>query len=395
MQGGGRASETSRQRLPSVLTPAFLRTIGGVALVAFACEVVLLPRLVPLEDALWRAILYWRVCGVDRAVDRVVELTTCAAIVVLLTAALLRARVDGVRHAWPPLAVCLVGLYAGKLLKNVFARERPSMLSGPIVGHSFPSGHVMNTALAAVAIIILAAALRHPRRWWTAALVLVAVIVLGRLLLAHHWMLDALGGLLAAVALNGLALPVVRRRPVIAPAALALAISAVLAVVTHAPALKIRLPSALSVPGHGAVEVRVGDASEAGVLVGGWNRSAEHFRRGRFLWLDGPGAVTFSLPALDRGRTSAFPPHLPAGAQAVLVFAGRPDLRERRCLSARVRVNDVELPRFVPFVGWREYRLPVPPGVLRAGPNEVRFEITDAAGAPWRFAIVYVRVDLD
>ena len=62
-------------------------------------------------------------------------------------------------------------------------------------------------------------------------------------------------------------------------------------------------------------------------------------------------------------------------------------LRERRCLSARVTVNGRELPRFVPFVGWREYRLLVPRDTLHAGRNDVRFEITDAAGAPWRFAM--------
>src|SRR6266481_7856955 len=240
---GARGSENGRERLPAFLTPPFLRTIGVVALVALAGEVVLMPHLVRLDAALWRAILYWRQCGVDRAVDHVVEPSTRLAIGVLVAVALLRARVDGVRRVWPSVAVCLIGLYAGKLLKNVFMRERPSMLPGPIVGHSFPSAHVMNTALAAIAIVVLAAAFRHPRRWWAASCVMVAIIFLGRLLLAHHWMLDAIGGLLAAVALNGLALPVVRRRPLVAPAALALVISGVLVVVTHAPMLKIRLPS--------------------------------------------------------------------------------------------------------------------------------------------------------
>ncbi len=388
-------SEGSRERLPAFLTPPFLRTIGLVALVALACEVVLLPHLVGLDATLWRTILYWRGCGVDRAVDRIVELITRAAIGLVLAAALLRARVDGARRAWPPLAICLVGLHAGKLLKNVFARERPSMLSGSIVGHSFPSGHVMNTTLAAIAIIVLAAAFRHPRRWWTAALVLVTTIFLGRLLLAHHWMLDAIGGLLAAIALNGLALPFVRRRPLVAPALLTVTISAMLAIVTGVPALKIRLPSPLSVPERDGVELRIADAVDGDALTGRWNKSVEHFRRGRFLWLEGSGSVALTLPAIGGRRESGDSPSVPAGWQASLAFAGRPDLRERRCLSARVSINGRELPPFVPFVGWREYRLLVPPGVLRAGRNEVHFEIDDAAGEPWRFAIVYLRLDLD
>ena len=395
MLGVGGETETCRERLPAFLTPPLLGTIGLVALVALACEIVLLPRLVGFDAALWRAILFWRQCGMDRAVDRVVELTTRAAIGLVIAAALVRAGLDGVRRTWPPLAVCLLGLHAGKLLKNVFARERPSMLSGPIVGHSFPSGHVMNTALAAIAIVMLTAAFRHPRRWRTAAVLMVTIMFLGRLLLAHHWMLDAFGGLLAAVALNGLALPFVRRRPLFAPVVLAVASSVVLAVVTRAPAFKIHLPSPLSVHERDGVELRVADAVGTDALRGGWNTSAEHCRHGDYLWLEVEGSATLMLPAIDGARESDDGQRAPAGGQASLAFAGRPDLRERRCLTARVSVNGRQLPPFVPFVGWREYRLPVPPGVLHAGRNEVRLAIVDAAGSPWRFAIVYLRLNPD
>src|SRR6185369_9935790 len=84
----------------------------------------------------------------------------------------------------------------------------------------------------------------------------------------------------------------------------------------------------------------------------------------------------------------------PGGAAASLAFGGREDLRQRRCLSARVTLNGRELARFVPFVGWREYRLLVPPGWLRSGANEIRFEVTDAAGEPWPYAMAYVRLEL-
>jgi hypothetical protein len=141
--------------------------------------------------------------------------------------------------------------------------------------------------------------------------------------------------------------------------------------------------------------VRVADLPESGAIEGRWNRSVERFRRGTFLWLEGAGVVTLTLPALEGRSGTANSQPVPAGRQAVLAFAGRQDLRERRCLSARVSINGQDLPRFVPFVGWREYRLLVPGGMLRAGRNEVRFEITDVAGAPWRFAIAYVRLDLD
>jgi membrane-associated phospholipid phosphatase len=387
-------SDGPRERLPGFLTPPFLRTVGLVALIALVGELVVLPRLVCLDDALWRAILHWRGCAADRIVDRVVGLTTGLAIGLLVAAVLLRARRDGLRTVWPPVAVCLLGLHVGKVLKNVFARERPSMLHGAIIGHSFPSGHVMNTALAALAIVVLAATFRHPRRWWSAAGALITIIVLGRLLLAHHWLLDALGALLAAVALNGLALPAVRRRPLLVPVSLALALTLVLAIATHW-GLRIPLASPLSTHEHDGVELRVADALGSAGLRGGWEGPVEHFRRGTFLWLEGAGSVVLTLPARDRVRPIGSARDVPAGWQASLAIAGRPDLRERRCLTMRVRVNGHALPSFVPFVGWREYRLLVPLHTLRPGRNEIGVEVADASGAPWRFAIAYLRVDLD
>src|ERR1041384_3180520 len=55
------------------------------------------------------------------------------------------------------------------LAHGAVGRAPPSMPSGHFTGHSFPSGHVMNTALAAIAIVVLAAAFRHRRRWWAVA----------------------------------------------------------------------------------------------------------------------------------------------------------------------------------------------------------------------------------
>lgn len=388
-------SDARGERLPVLLTPAFLRTVGLVALVALACELLLMPRLVEIDAALWRAILFARGCATDRAIDWVVEVTTWAAVALLVAAALLRLRSDGVRAAWPPIAVCLLGLHVGKVLKNVFARERPSMLPGSILGHSFPSGHVMNSALAALAIIVLAAGFRHPRRWASAAMTIVTIIVFGRLVLAHHWLLDAIGGLLAAVALNGLTLPLVRRRPLLAPAALAAALTLLLAIVTYERALRIRLPSPLSIHEADGVELQIARALGTDALGGGWIAPPEHFRRGMYVWLKGTGTARIDVPepGARKDRTDARP--VPAGWQALLAIAGRPDITERRCLTMRVRVNGRELPPFVPFVGWREYRLLLPDGTLHPGANDVRIDVTDAAGEPWRFAIAYLRVDLD
>jgi membrane-associated phospholipid phosphatase len=385
-------NDSTRGRLPEFLTRPFLRTIGFLALVALVCEVLLLPRLVGLDGALWRAILYWRSCRTDRLVDDVVHVTTLGAAALLAAAVLLRLRHDGVRVVWPPLVLCLVGVYVGKLLKNVFQRERPSMLPGAIPGHSFPSGHVMNTTLAAIAVVMLAATFRHPRRWGGLALLTMATIFLGRLVLAHHWFLDAVGAVLAALALTGLALPALRRRPLVVPAALALAITLVLAFVTHARGRRITLPSPLSASADGT-EAHPAGLLGSDALQGAWEPTVGQFRRGGYLWLHGSGTVALDLDTPPTGGDGVHP--VPTGSEATLAIGGRPDLVERRCLTFRVHVNEQELRPFVPFVGWREYRLLLPPGTLRPGRNDVRLELTDVHGEPWRFAVAYVRLDRD
>jgi hypothetical protein len=56
-----------------------------------------------------------------------------------------------------------------------------------------------------------------------------------------------------------------------------------------------------------------------------------------------------------------------------------------------VDLNGRSLARFVPFSGWREYRLPIPAGLLRVGRNEVAISAATRAG-PTRVAVTYVRI---
>lgn len=372
--------------LPFFLAPPFLRSLGLAALVALAGELTLFPKLIPLDAAVWYTLLFWRGCRTDEAVEAAVSGATRGTIALLGVATLLALRRDGFRATWPPLAVCAVGLHVGKAIKNVFTRERPSSLPDLALGYSFPSAHVMNTALAGMAVIVLAAGFRHPRRWWAMSAVLVAVIFSGRLLFARHWLLDAVGGLLAALALTGLALPWFRRRPLLAPAGLAVTLTLLLLAVLHRPDLRIRLPSPLSGPGPGTITIDLGARESAPFLRGGWAASApgEETPGGSQVWLTGPGMVNVQLPggSLDPLRG------------AVLTLTGRPDSTDRRCIRVRLAVNDEALPVFVPFRGWREYRLSVPPGRLRSGANEVRIEVADDRGQPSRFALGYLRLEI-
>ena len=74
-----------------------------------------------------------------------------------------------------------------------------------------------------------------------------------------------------------------------------------------------------------------------------------------------------------------------------LSIAGRPQKTPRSCTAVAVTLNGRALGRFVAFVGWREYRLRLPAGLVHAGANEVGF--TAGAGErPARFGITYVRL---
>ena len=101
-----------------------------------------------------------------------------------------------------PLGLCvLCGAFAGELLKTAVERLRPSSLPDLTTGNSLPSGHVMNTALAAVAAWQLAAAL--PRGWRhgarTAVVLAVAAQSIARVLHGSHWPSDLAPSILLAI----------------------------------------------------------------------------------------------------------------------------------------------------------------------------------------------------
>jgi undecaprenyl-diphosphatase len=334
---------------------SWLSTVLGVtALLAFAAMVAGSARLIPLDASVWYVVLHERGCATDRVVERMVVAAGIAMTALFVAALVLHVGRSRWRAGWPPLALIGIGLLASKVLKNVIVRERPSMLPGVALGHSFPSGHVMNTAVVALIVVLL---VRESRRlpWWTAAAATcVIATAAGRVLLSHHWLSDTLGAILAATAVVGLAWTQVHRRPLLAPATVVAVLAAMLLVVTHARDLAIGMPSP---------------------LVG---RSAERASEPR-IWTEGDVTVPIELAT-------------PGDGAAYVVFAGRPDIDVRCCVSMRVTVNDRPLRPFIAFVGWREYRLRLPRGTLRAGHNQVTLAVRDGHGDPWRFALAYVDV---
>ena len=86
------------------------------------------------------------------------------------------------------------------ILKNVFARPRPCdidtavtlLLSRPH-GHSFPSGHSINSMVAAVALFL------NNKKIGIPAVVIAALIGFSRLYLFVHFPTDVLGGFAIAI----------------------------------------------------------------------------------------------------------------------------------------------------------------------------------------------------
>ncbi len=356
-----------------------LPAIGAAALAGLVGLVVSLESWVAVDDAAWRAVLFLRGCSTDAMVERSVTLATRALALLLIAAAVLHVRARGVASAWPWIGPWLLGLLTSKALKHLLTRERPSALPDVTVGYSFPSAHVMNGLLAAVAVVALTRGFRHRGRWWLLAGACTATLVVGRVLLGRHWTTDVVGGILSALVLVGFAVPAFASRPVVAPVMLTAALAAAFALDRSPWVRGVRLPTPLVGRGAALVDVELGSATSTD-LRGSWTGAAAEPPFGPFQWLDGEGTLAFDVPAT-----------LDPGVPLTLAIGGRPKKRPGSCPLLGVAVNGQPLASFVPFVGWREYRLPLPPALVRAGRNEL--DLRTGHGTA-RFGLTYVRLSV-
>jgi membrane-associated phospholipid phosphatase len=355
-----------------------LRTTGTLALVALVALVAFLPRLVAIDEAVWRAVLLGRGCTSDVAIARIVDAATRTLLVLVVAAAFVYARRHGLRSVWPWTATAGLGLLAGKTMKHLLTRDRPSSLPDVLLGYSFPSAHAMNGIVALLAVIAFTRDL-HGRRWWrTAAAALSVSMIAGRLLLGRHWVCDVVGGVLMALALGGVVVPVVERRPLVAPAVVGAALLAVFGVDRSAANRGFRLPTPLVGRATTLLDVDVGADRDLG-LTGAWREREDEPPGGSLVWLEGAGSIPIEVP------TSV------VDAPLRIAFAGRPALPFAGCATVSVDLNGRAVAQFVPFSGWREYRVPIAAGLMHAGRNQIALDVR-AANRPWRFAVAYVRV---
>ena len=125
----------------------------------------------------------------------------------LVLAVWLWRRKDAPRLAWWVVVTMTVGGVLAALLKLLVGRHRPELLD-PVAraaGYSFPSGHALNTALAAGVFLLVLLPFVHDRRrlrWllWTMAILIPLITGVCRVGLGVHWTSDVLAGWLMGIA---------------------------------------------------------------------------------------------------------------------------------------------------------------------------------------------------
>ena len=162
--------------------------------------VVLLPLARPV-DAAW---LRWLQEHCDRHVRAIAHRMDDGVRVALIAAAVALAWKGQARGVVVGLATLASGAFVGELLKTAIERPRPSAPLDVLVGNSLPSGHIMNTAIAAMLVGVLAL-----RTDWSRGVkgfvILVATVAVmaqaaGRMMHGSHWPSDVAPSVLLGVA---------------------------------------------------------------------------------------------------------------------------------------------------------------------------------------------------
>ena len=341
---------------------AFWALAGAVASMAA------MPWLLWADEIVYRWLQFHRTCATPRQADEL-QLVVVGLLAVLVVIAMLA---RGLRHpAELAAAVTSVaaGAAVGELLKTAFERLRPRALPITTGANSFPSGHVMNTTLIAIAAYVLIRRSTAPR--WLRALACTCVVAsicgqaAARVLHGSHWVSDIPGSVLVALAWSfgaGVFVrPSLRGRLVVAAVA-----AVAFAVVYHVPAARLSLPSA------------VDDAALRSATVAGEDDSTS------------PVDVDASP---ERQLTV---PGTPVGTALRIALQARCAEHPRDCCaSVSVTVNGWEAPPLTISSAWHDVHLAPPRGVLRNGPNAVTLEVRgDCAGRGdcARIGVAFARV---
>ena len=336
-----------------------------VAIVCFAAVALLgiaLPALRPLDDAVALGIQATRDCASDASAER---LGTIAALMLTIGAAIVVRRPPPIIVILLAIATFATGALFGELLKTVFERLRPDSMPGSPTGNAFPSGHIMNTTLAAAILWIHARPGRRARlELGVLGVLLVAAVVvqsLSRLWLGAHWTSDVPASVLLALGWVALVPTLISLGP-LRVAIVGIVAAAVALLFLRSPELRPRLATALDAK-RTIAEVLIGPPV-APLLEGDWELGHRE-PIGDVGWLRGTEGTIALPPAAKAPRT------LRIGIRPTTVG------RERRpsCLAVSVGVNEWTAPPTALVTGWREIRLALPGDAWRSEGNVVRLRV--------------------
>lgn len=327
---------------------------------------VVLPWLLPADELVYRWLQFHWGGPEDRVIrwcDRGVQIGL-GALVGASALAVARKRIAAV---FEMAALVGGGAIVNEFLKTAIERLRPQSVSAMCTGNSFPSGHVMNTTLLALAACrLVASATRSTAVRRTVDLAAVACIVtqaVCRLALEAHWPSDLpVSVLLAAAWFYGA--PSLRRLPQWGIAAVAGAFGIAFLVFYQVPAVRFRLPSAMDDQGAAQSSVEFGTPGASSALVGSWS-SGHSEPIGPVAWMLAQEA-SVRVPQAD-GRVRLM--KLTARPQS----CGKANMHGDSLLA--VTVNDWSFPPFRLRRGWREYHLELPAGILKDEGNTVTFRV--------------------
>ncbi len=316
-----------------------------------------MPWLLWADEIVYRWLEFHRTCGTPRQAD-VLQLVVVGLLVVLVAVAVLT---RGWRHPAElvaAIATVATGAAVGELLKTILERLRPRALPITSGANSFPSGHIMNTALIAIAAYLLVRRSIAPRWLRALACTLAVASICGqataRVVRGSHWVSDVPGSVLVALAwtLGAGAFVRLSRRGRLAAAALA---AVAFPVAYYVPAARLPLPSALD------------DALLRTAIPAREDDSA--FR----VDVDAPPERRLTVPGAAGGTVLK-----------IAIQARCAEHPRDCCASISATVNDWEAPRLTISSAWHEFHLAPPPGVLRDGPNTVILKVRDERCAAGR-----------
>lgn len=215
------------------------RLIAGVSLVALVALFLGWPYLLHFDQGVMTLIQEHRRQALDQVmvvITRLGDFRTQFVLAALLTALLLITRQW--RHALFACGTLLGTAVANGMLKWLFARARPEVLSDPLTSYSMPSGHSSASFAFFLTVAVLAGRSQPVRlrlTWIVLGCLPALAIATSRVYLGAHWPTDILAGSLLACCVCATSLALVQRHqplPALAPRVWWLVVPACVALLT-------------------------------------------------------------------------------------------------------------------------------------------------------------------